>query len=69
MKIKYDEADLALGFTVNEGGHEERPVCILGLKTLRPNKLRRHLETLHPIHMHVFFLVELHHLCTKVIEI
>ena len=24
-KIKYDEADLALGFTVNEGGHEGRP--------------------------------------------
>ena len=34
LKRKYDEADLALGFTVNGGGHEERPVCSLGLKTL-----------------------------------
>ena len=51
------------------GGHEERPVCILCLKTLRHNKLRRHLETLHPNHMHVFFLVELYHLCNKVIII
>ena len=33
---------------------------------MRPNKLRRHLETLHPSDMHVFFLVELYHLCNKV---
>ena len=46
-----------------------RRVWILCLKTLRPNKLRRHLETLHPSHMHVFFLVELYHLCNKVIII
>ena len=37
--------------------------------SLRPNKLRRHLETLHPSHIHVFFLVELYHLCKKVIII
>ena len=33
---------------------------------MRPNKLRRHLETLHPSHMHGFFLLELYHLCKKV---
>lgn len=43
---KYDEAYLALGFTVNVVGDEERPVCILCLKTLatdsmRPNKLHK----------------------------
>ena len=37
--------------------------------SMRPNKLRIHLETLQPSHMHVFFLVELHHLCKKVIII
>ena len=56
LRRKYDEAYLALGFTVNAVGDEERPVCILFLKTLaadsmRPNKLRRHLETLHPSHI------------------
>ena len=50
---KYDEAYLALGFTVNVVGDEERPLCLLCLKTLaadsmRPNKLKRHLETIHP---------------------
>ena len=59
----------ALGFTVNGGGHEERSVCILCLETLRSNKLRIHLETLHASHMHVFFLVELYHVCNKVIII
>ena len=32
-------------------------------------QIRIHLETLHPSHMHVFFLVELYHLCNKVIII
>ncbi|KAM3838159.1 zinc finger BED domain-containing protein 5-like [Diretmus argenteus] len=52
---KYDDAYLALGFTVTVVGDEERPVCVLCLKTLaadsmKPNKLKRHLETLHPAH-------------------
>lgn len=55
-KRKYDEAYLALGFTAGVVGADERPVCVLCLKTLaadsmRPNKLRRHLETKHPKHM------------------
>ncbi len=45
--------DLALGFTVNVVGEEERPMCVLCLKTLaadsiKPTKLRRHIETMHP---------------------
>ncbi|KAJ0070141.1 hypothetical protein NL108_002459 [Boleophthalmus pectinirostris] len=52
---KYDEAYVALGFTVTTVGDEERPVCLLCLKMLaadsmKPNKLRRHLNTLHPNH-------------------
>ncbi|KAJ0057464.1 hypothetical protein NL108_009117 [Boleophthalmus pectinirostris] len=52
---KYDEAYVALGFTVTTVGDEERPVCLLCLKMLaadsmKPNKLRRHLNTLHPDH-------------------
>ncbi|KAI2649397.1 Zinc finger BED domain-containing protein 5 [Labeo rohita] len=55
-KRKYDEAYLALGFTAGVVGADERPVCVLCLKTLaadsmRPNKLRWHLETKHPKHM------------------
>ena len=49
-KRKYDEEYLALGFTAAVVGAEERPLCVLCLKPLaadsmRPNKLRRHLET------------------------
>ena len=52
---KYDEAYVALGFTVTTVGDEERPVCLLCLKmlaadSLKPNKLKRHLQTLHPTH-------------------
>ena len=52
---KYDEAYVALGFTVTTVGDEERPVCLLCLKMLaadsmKPNKLRCHLKTLHPNH-------------------
>ena len=52
---KYDEAYLALGFTVSTVGEEERPVCLLCLKMLaadsmKPNKLARHLNTLHLNH-------------------
>ncbi|XP_049322931.1 zinc finger BED domain-containing protein 5-like [Astyanax mexicanus] len=54
-KRRYDEAYLAFGFTVAEVGDEERPMCVLCLRQLaadsmRPNKLRRHLETSHPAH-------------------
>ena len=54
--IKYDNAYLSLGFTVNVVGEEERPIGVLCLKTLaadsmRPNKLKRHLKTLHPSHV------------------
>ncbi len=50
---KCDNAYLALGFTADVVGDEERPVCVLCLKTLaadsmQPNKFKRHLETLHP---------------------
>ncbi len=52
---KYDDAYLTLGFTTNVVGDEERPVSVLCLKTLaadrmKPNKLKRQLETLHPTH-------------------
>lgn len=52
---KYDKAYVALAFTVTTVGDEERPVCLLCLKTLaadsmKPNKLRCHLKTLHPNH-------------------
>lgn len=52
----YDEANLGVVFTVNVMGDEERPVCMLCLKTLaadsmRPNKLRRHFETSNPSHV------------------
>ncbi len=51
-----DDGYLALGFTAAVVGAEERPMCVLCLKPLaadsmRPNKLRRHLETTHPSHI------------------
>lgn len=50
---KYDEGYLSFGFTSNVVNGEERPLCVLCLKTLaadsmKPNKLKRHLETTHP---------------------
>lgn len=52
---KYDEAYLSFGFTCTTVGNEERPQCVVCLKvlacdSLKPNKLRRHLETIHPEH-------------------
>lgn len=52
---KYDKTYVALGFTVTTVGDEETPVCLLCLKMLaadsmKPNKLRRHLNTVHPNH-------------------
>ena len=38
-------------------------------ETQQISQQRIHLETLHRSHMHVFFLVELYHLCKKVIII
>lgn len=44
-KRKYDEAYLGLGFTAGVVGADEKPMCVLCLKTLaadsmRPNELR-----------------------------
>ena len=53
---KYDEAYVALGFThCDYGGRRGKTVCLLCLKMLaadsmKPNKWRRHLKTLHPTH-------------------
>lgn len=52
---KYDDTYLAFGFTCTTVGNEERPQCVVCLKvlacdSLKPNKLRRHLETKHPEH-------------------
>lgn len=52
---KYDEAYLALGFTNTTVGSEERPQCVVCLKILfsdsmKPKKLRRHLDTSHSEH-------------------
>lgn len=49
---KYDKAYVAMGFTVRTVGDEERSVWLLCLKMLaadsmKPNKLRRHLATVH----------------------
>ena len=46
---------LVFGLTCTTVGNEERPQCVVCLKvlacdSLRPNKLRRHLETKHPKH-------------------
>lgn len=49
---KYSQEYLNFGFTCTEVNEEERPLCIICSKTLaadsmKPNKLKRHLETLH----------------------
>jgi len=61
---KYDdEAYLSLGFTSTMVGQEERPQCVVCLKILaadnmKPNTMRRRLETHHPDHVnkHLEFL-------------
>ncbi|XP_066473215.1 uncharacterized protein [Tiliqua scincoides] len=50
---KYYESYLDYGFTCVGVNNEERPQCVICLKVLaaesmRPNKLKRHLESLHP---------------------
>ncbi|QQP40116.1 Uncharacterized protein FKW44_014055 [Caligus rogercresseyi] len=52
---KYDDKYLAFGFTCTTVGNEEIPQCVVCLKvlacySLKPNKLRRHMETNHPGH-------------------
>lgn len=49
---KYSQEYLNFGFTSTEVNEEERPLCIICSKMLaadsmKPNKLKRHLETLH----------------------
>lgn len=49
---RYDENYLSLGFTNTTINGEERPQCVVCLTVLasdsmKPNKLRRHLETKH----------------------
>lgn len=49
---KYSEEYLKFGFTSTEVNQEERPMCvicskILAADSMKPNKLKRHLETLH----------------------
>ena len=52
---RFDDAFVGLGFTSVMVGAEERPQCLLCLKvlaveSLKPNKLKLHLETTHPEH-------------------
>ncbi|XP_063766181.1 zinc finger BED domain-containing protein 5-like [Eleginops maclovinus] len=52
---RYDEVYIGLGFTSTLVGGEERPQCVLCLRvlaadSLKPSKLKRHLETTHPEH-------------------
>ena len=49
---KYSQEYLNFGFTSTEVNREERPLCVIWLKNLaadsmKPNKLKRHLKTLH----------------------
>lgn len=45
---RYDENYLFLGFTKTTINGEERPQCVvLASDSMKPNKLRRHLETKH----------------------
>ncbi|GFV74642.1 zinc finger BED domain-containing protein 5 [Trichonephila clavipes] len=49
---KYSEEYLNFGFTITEVNGEEKPLCvifskILAADSMKPNKLKRHFETLH----------------------
>ncbi|GFX75516.1 SCAN domain-containing protein 3 [Trichonephila clavipes] len=51
---KYSQEYLNFGFTIIEVNGEEKPLCvicskILAADSMKPNKLRRHFETLHAI--------------------
>ncbi|XP_060771673.1 zinc finger BED domain-containing protein 5-like [Neoarius graeffei] len=50
---KYDDAYIGMGFTSTLVGGEERPQCVLCMtvlaaESLKPNKLKCHLDTTHP---------------------
>uniref|UniRef100_A0A674NBR8 Uncharacterized protein n=1 Tax=Takifugu rubripes TaxID=31033 RepID=A0A674NBR8_TAKRU len=62
---KSDEAYLSLGFTSTMIGQEERPQWVVCLKvvaadSLKPNKMKRHLETHHPeyVNKHLDFFLK-----------
>ncbi|GFT47060.1 zinc finger BED domain-containing protein 5 [Trichonephila clavipes] len=49
---KYSQEYLNFGFTITEANGEEKPLCvicskILAADSMKPNKLKRHFETLH----------------------
>ncbi|GFT07483.1 NADH dehydrogenase iron-sulfur protein 8, mitochondrial [Trichonephila clavipes] len=51
---KYSQEYLNFGFTITEVNGEEKPLCvicskILAADSMKPNKLKRHFETLHAI--------------------
>ncbi|GFX37380.1 uncharacterized protein TNCV_3106321 [Trichonephila clavipes] len=51
---KYSQEYLDFGFTITEVNGEEKPLCvicskILAADSMKPNKLKRHFETLHAI--------------------
>ncbi|GFW83627.1 SCAN domain-containing protein 3 [Trichonephila clavipes] len=52
IKSKYSQEYLNFGFTITEVNGEEKPLCvicskILAADSMKPNKLKRHFETLH----------------------
>ena len=52
-KMRYDDSYLKLGFTVIKSSGEDKPQCVLcsevlASTSLKPSKLKRHLETKHP---------------------
>lgn len=54
--IKYDPSYLSLGITYKIINDQERPMCLLCMNTLasdsmKPNKLKRHLEKVHADHV------------------
>ena len=54
-KRKYSDEYLQVGFTSIMEGGVEKPECViynkvLGPDSMRPNKLRSHLQKVHPVH-------------------
>ncbi|GFV07444.1 hypothetical protein TNCV_1737991 [Trichonephila clavipes] len=55
---KYSQEYLNFGFTITEVNGEEKPLCvicskILAADSMKPNKLKRHFETLHVLHCYL----------------
>ena len=51
--MRYDDSYLKLGFTVIKSSGEDKPQCVLcsevlASTSLKPSKLKRHLEAKHP---------------------